>query len=303
MSQFMQPQRQPAQQIGRARSYEQLEFDFVVPERESFEIEGQRLWTPAEHLGVDTSGSGGANLPPVVPIDERGTFLEFHYTGEHYDTGRNSGSWYSGRYPLYGAYLIHNQREINLTTGTPASPFPVFFTGTPGYNWANDPAIDGNRGDFNVIGLDIDEISRNPMALTALWHELGHVRVFSEGSDVAIAKAAQHVDASYLPEIMSDVNYAVEIGRHLNHLGRPIEGLTDLWRDYVSQSHELNRAYRLFHERQAWAYGYQIMKAIGAPKVFEHSSSFADYAKACLASYARAFSDNQFVDGIKPSQQ
>lgn len=201
-----------------------------------------------------------------------------------------------------GANKVDLSREINRF-------IPCYFTGSANGFYAHDPMMKGKQDNFYVVGIQPDDLERDQRKVLSMDHELGHVWLMDQKSDLRMFWSALRNDKTYLPEYKG-IMYAgiIEYARKLMGV------ILEEWKGSALEFDDFNRAIlfqamseeggvdkniRLFHERFAWAAGINLSRGKGFPTGFEKQKSIMEYARFCLASYARAFYDKRFVEGFK----
>lgn len=206
--------------------------------------------------------------------------------------------------PLYSGKIVYkdgtNTQHVSPLSLLISQEKPVLFTGTTNGFYAHDPLMAGKDLPFYVVGLDVEELSQQMSRLSALWHELGHVVLFDSDADIQLLHAALTLNADNLPNIAASFLYANDLVSSLPPLSsQPNEYLTrqQLF-ELGSRSYRTDKSIRLFHERNAWAAGMHLVNIHQYPIGFEKKSSFLDYARFCLATYARYYEDRRFTEGL-----
>lgn len=213
-------------------------------------------------------------------------------------------------HPLYTAVFEFKDRDgettrvvLSDTTGG-KSRRKCLFTGSRNGFFAHDPRSRGLDKPFYVIGVNPFELQDDIRHMAGTYHELGHAIIMDEGSDTALFKTAVSLKGQDLPGRRGVTKYAQRLARTI-----PSSWRTEIkpgqitpkqvW-DGMSNRYDVDREMRLFHERYAWAGAAQMIKQHDAPIGFRKFSSIFEYARLCLKSYARKFSDESFVSGIDP---
>ena len=180
---------------------------------------------------------------------------------------------------------------------------PIFFAGSYNGFYAHDPEMVGRSNPFYVVGIQPGELERNMARLCSIYHELGHVFVYSGNYDVQLFQAGLTLRTRYIPRVKGALRYAQFMDEAIEYdrLSRDqmITNRTELTRLEL-QYPEIAKAVSLFHERFAWAGGGRLKMRYNLPTGFEHSTSLATYGKFCLGTYAKAYHDKHFVDGWAP---
>lgn len=192
------------------------------------------------------------------------------------------------------------QRKSNLTAIT-SGPKPVLFAGARNGFYAYDPLAKGKGDPFYVVGIQPAELEEDMKKLAAVYHELGHVLICDTNADLKLLKAALTRQKRHLPKIRKASAYGAELAMTIpNHVRQnppPVNRNTLFTMDGSSRGAE--KAISLFHERNAWAAGMNIVRANNYPTGYENPLSFFDYARLCLSSYGNHYRDQKFVKGWK----
>ena len=195
-----------------------------------------------------------------------------------------------------------NIRKSNLSLTTSKGK-PVLFTGTTNGFYAHDPLMSGREYPFYVIGLQVDELKENMTRMSATYHELGHVLIFHNDLDTRLLKAAISLKGRDLPPVAMVQTYGNELAHALPYGIReqqpPFEATIYALTRLEARSHGVDKTIHLFHERNAWAAGMNLVRANGYPTGFQRQTSYFDYARLCLATYARYYGDRRFVEGLR----
>ena len=242
--------------------------------------------------------------PPsdITPIEledihwENGTALRFHNVGRALLPLGHFGM----EIPLilYVADLEMNdgERVAHLSSLTSKGK-PTLFTGSQSGFFAFDPAIARKNDPYYLIGVESEELKETIASLSAVYHEMGHVKIMHEGYDLSLVEAALKRDGDFLPPVLNAARYATPM---VKHMPEPDKKVTiGRLRELVHQNRMVNHHLSVFHERNAWAAGANIAHAKKLPLGFERWSSYVEYAKFCLKTYEDERGDRRYTGGLR----
>ncbi|OGG09875.1 hypothetical protein A2154_04535 [Candidatus Gottesmanbacteria bacterium RBG_16_43_7] len=178
---------------------------------------------------------------------------------------------------------------------------PICFSGSENGFYAHDPETIGRKRSFYLIGVQPDELIDNMRRIVAIYHELGHVFLFANNYDISLVQAAITKKRKDVPELNGILAYAQNLAYLLLQEKVPndtqINNRFQLTR-LESQHYRVGDGVSLFHERYAWAGGGRLMIKHDLPSGFKKATSFTEYAKFCLGTYAKAHKDDRFTHGF-----
>lgn len=180
------------------------------------------------------------------------------------------------------------QRHTDLSATT-APQMPILFSGTNRGFYAYSPRWNGRADPFYIVGIQPDELRDNVSRLSAVWHELGHILIGHSDLDIGIALKA--IDTRRRsPAVRQADAYIEEVAK-----SQAAQGNSN--RDRRLLAAMRSNGMTLFHERNAWAAGARLV-GTGLPSGFQESSSYFQYARLCLSTYAEGRRDPRFVKGF-----
>jgi hypothetical protein len=168
----------------------------------------------------------------------------------------------------------------------------------------HDPEASGQDTDFYVIGLNPYELENNIKHNDGTWHELGHAILVDNLIDAKLMHSAFSLKSKHLPEVALADKYrgilAQSIPESIQGKDHPLDFFIQwiIWQ-LCNNNYELNNAFKLFHERNAWAAGYRLQKNIGFPSGFQNFLSRIKYSDLCLESYSHKYHDPRFIKGLR----
>jgi len=257
-------------------------------------IEGK---TETSFVEISPQDARHIPLPPVIAWTN--TRLRFQRVG-FYNMPLRFGGY--DTITLYQGWLDHpTATDLSTLISTNKS---ILYTGTSNGFYAHDPIMIGKSSrdyPFYVVGIQPYELKENMGKIAAVWHENGHVYIFDEDLDIQLLQAAVTLRKGDLPPVALGLRYGEYLARSISEGERTKLRNLVLDRYLLSQfeaaNYQVRNAMSLFHERNAWAAGAWIVRLKKLPTGFTHSSSYFDYAKLCLESYAHHRHDDKFVKG------
>ena len=274
---------------------------FERPRTEYTTIEGK---VESSFTEIDIDQAFHIPLPPTITWPT--ARLSFEQVGT-YNMPERFGM--SSHIPVYAGQMEYvgkkgKIRKANLSLTT-SKDKPVLFTGTRNGFYAHDPLMAGREHPFYVVGLQPDELIENMSRMSAIYHELGHVAIFHEDLDTQLLQAAVTLQGRDLPPVALARTYGSELAdalpRGIREEQSPFEATRQALTRLEARNYKVAKVVHLFHERNAWAVGMNMVRAKGYPTGFEKDSSYFDYARLCLDSYARYYGDRRFVQGMRKS--
>lgn len=272
---------------------------FEAPRPVEARIEGQ---LESSFTEIDMDQASHVPLPGQITWDT--ARLTFQKVGR-YNMPERFGMY--SNVLLYAGQLEYrgrngNKRASNLSLTT-SKDKPVLFTGTKNGFYAHDPLMGGRENPFYVVGLQVDELEDNMSRMSATWHELGHVAIFHTDADTKLLKAALSLKGRDLPNVRLAQVYGTELARALPYGFRekqpPVAPTRQALTRLESRSRSVDKVVHLFHERNAWAAGMNMVRDNEYPTGFQSPASYFDYARLCLSSYAKYYGDRRFVQGMR----
>ena len=270
------------------------------PKSPEINIEGRVETALAE---INPADSLTVPLPPTITWDDAQLRFErvddymmpLRFTmGEHID--------------LYTGFIdfVDRNSGINRTANISSlisSKVPVLYTGTQNGFYAHDPRVIGRcKKDypFYVVGVQPGELEESQGKLSAVWHENGHIRIMHKGYDTRLFESAINYRDN-LPKIQKIKIYLNNLDQIIQQSTRSALASTQITQQILHDScnwdSQIDKAISLFHERNAWAGGAHITRHYGLPIGFQRNTSYAEYARFCLSTYAEGYHEDRFTNG------
>lgn len=190
------------------------------------------------------------------------------------------------------------RKNLSLTT---SENKPVLFTGTTNGFYAHDPLMAGRDEPFYVVGLELADLEEKLTRMAGTYHELGHVVLCHSNADTQLFQSALSLQKDDLPKVAKALTYGTELANAIpDHVrnDQPRADRQTLFR-LSGRYNKIDMAKNLFHERNAWAAGMKIVRENDYPTGYSNPLSYFEYARLCLATYARYHDEEKFVKGLR----
>jgi hypothetical protein len=268
------------------------------PKAISVEIEGRFETTFTE---ITAEQSVGMSLPASITwnnarIRFQETQLSYSIQDTPFDEYQNA--------ILYSAELDYFPKKSGqLTTvslsGSSLLDKPVLFCGSRNGFYALDPKAEGVDRPYYLVGVQPGPLEERLAKINAIWHELVHIYIYAQNYDLSLFKAGLTRKSRFLPPVAAAFQYGVNMAYAIEESGLSSDVRVSDRHDLAllrSRNTEIQKAYSLFTERNAWAGAGRLVMEYDLPTGFQLQSSFSEYARACLTTYAEGFHDSRFVN-------
>ena len=167
-----------------------------------------------------------------------------------------------------------------------------------------NPESRGEKTDFYVIGLLPSDLEGNICHQIATYHEIGHALIADKQHDVSLYAAALRGQMNLLPPVLMASRYAQSLRTAIpqNWKDQIKDGdVVDVQTLFegVDEDPQVEIETTLFHERLAWAAGIRLQRERGLPIGFKEKKSLIKYARFWLETYAYAYDDRRFTEGLR----